>query len=447
MTAVAAEPRQRSGLPPFIRRFGALRTLALLIGVVAFVYLWIQADGRFAEATVWQVPLVIELLLLSLPWRTISARTALRFFLIGFGPVFLLTVWTQQLLIISPLHDWVMHLSLDMFSANIGSLGNVHSTVWAPITEEVGKVAPLLLLLWWGRSHLRTQGGPLDFAILAGATGAGLGFAEDLFVSGGFGWTTPESPLLGLGVGTLYLALVVNPLNVFPLPVVDGNLSYAGIVGIFNPSVEQLQLGSVWAGHGVLPALVGLAIGFAVLARRRGWTRLVWIVPVLALLWATWDHFVGNWYSSTTCSRPDAPTLCGLAQIDLVGGLLPLVAIVGFGLAMYVSLRIVRRHESVDPALRLARGQLSLGAYRGTGPAWPIHYLRDLLAYLVLRNRSAFGWVHLKSARPDARAALADPLVATRLRGAILAARLRNEPVPELPAGSRAAVERLVSRI
>jgi PrsW family intramembrane metalloprotease len=427
-------------LRPRVQRFGVLRLAAIVVSLAAFAYLWIHANGRFPEATVWEVPLVLELLLLSMPWRTVSARTVARYFFIGVGPVFLLTVWSQALLSASPLNGWLTDLSGDWALSNVGGLKDVHSTVWAPITEELGKLLPLLVALWWGRSHLRSQGGPLDFAILAAAVGAGLGFTEDLFVLGGFTWSTPHSPLLGLGVGSAYIGLVANTLNQYPLPVFDFSLNYQGIVGIFDPSVEELQLGAVWAGHAVLPMLTGLAIGFAVMARRRGLTRLVVLLPVLTLLWATWDHFVGNWYSFATCSHPDSPTLCGLAQIDFIGGLLPLVAIAAWALAMFVSQRVVVRQT--PPAVALTRNEVRAGAYRGGGPTWPIRLVRDWLHYLALRNRSAFGVTEAGVSEADA-----NRYVASRLQAGILAARLRNESLPELPARWRARLAEMTSRI
>ena len=448
MTGATAPASQGFALSPRIRDFGVLRLGLLLIGIAGFAYLWIASHGRFMEATVWSVPLVLMLLVLSLPWRTISARTLARFFFIGFGPIFFATVVTQALLVASPLHDWLNSVSLAWERSNIGWLGDVHITVWAPITEEIWKVVPLLVLLWWGHSHLRTQGGPLDFAILAAATGAGMGCAEDIFqINSAQPWSTPESPLLGLGVGVLYLALVVNPFLTVTLPVVAGSFTYQGIVGIFDPSLEQLPAGAMWAGHGVFPAVVGLAIGFAVLGRRRLRTPLVWLLPVVVLVWAIWDHFVGNWYSSTTCGRPDAPTLCGLTGLDLNGALFPLVAIAGWGLAMWVSARVVRQHAAADPALTLARAQLSTAGYRGTGAGWPIRYLRDLLAFAVLRSRSAFGWYQMEAARAETRRALAEPVAASRARGAMLAGRLRNEPLPELPAPARQRIDSLIPRL
>jgi hypothetical protein len=196
----------------------------------------------------------------------------------------------------------------------------------------------------------------------------------------------------------------------------------------------------------VLPLVVGLAIGFAVLGRRR-FGRVAYLLPALALLWAIWDHFVANWYSFATCDRADAPTLCGLAKLDFTGGLLPLVAIGGWGLAMLVSQRAVARHSAADPALGLRRAQVSPSAYRGSGGLWPVRFVGDLLHYLVLRSRSAFGWNAMEQAEPDERARQAEPLVAARLGGAILAARLRNEPMPEPPVSTQETIDRLTSRI
>jgi hypothetical protein len=210
MTETAGARGLAQRLWPRIRRFGALRLLLLVVATVAFGYLWLQLRGRFAEATVWQVPLVLELLILSLPWRVVSAGMVARFFLIGFGPVFLATVASQSILVASPLDDGLASLSRTFEQSGIGNLGSRQSTIWAPITEEIWKIVPLLVVLAWGRSKLWSQGGPLDFAILAAATGAGLGMAEDLFTLQSLGWSTPASPLLGLGVGNLYVALVVK---------------------------------------------------------------------------------------------------------------------------------------------------------------------------------------------------------------------------------------------
>ena len=433
-------------LGPWVRRFGTLRLITAAVAIAAFGYLWIRQDGRFMESTIWQAPLILELLLLSLPWRTVSARSVGLFFFIGFGPVLLATVASQWLLVASPLNGWLLDVSSDLGSANFGFLGNVHATVWAPITEEIWKVVPLLAVLWWGRSHLRTQGGPLDFAILAAATGTGLGFAEDLFVlNRGPGWTVPDSPILGLGVGTVYTALVVNPLNLFNLdPIGTFEPGYQAYVGILNPAVEELREGVFWAGHGATAMLIGLAIGFAVLGRRRYRTPLVWLLPAVVLLWSIWHHFIGNWYLSTTCERDNAPTLCGLAGLDLVGGLFALVAIAGWALGMWLSHSVMSRHAAQHQALSPSRREVSVAAYRGTGVTWPLRFFGDLLHYLAMRGRSAFGTFHVEHARETARRSLAEPLVAARLQTALLAARLRNRPLPAPPARIAARMHRLL---
>jgi hypothetical protein len=445
MTEAAVSPGLGAGLWPRVRRFGPTRLVLLAVAILAFAYLWIEADGRFPESTVWQVPLVLELLFLSVLWRTVSARTVVRYFFIGFGPIFLATVITQTILIATPLHGWLQDLSTQLLLSGVGSLGAIELTIWAPISEEIWKIVPVIVLAWWGRSHLRSQGGPLDFAILAAAVGAGLGMAEDLFQLGGVAWTTPASPILGLGIGTVYLVLV-NVINAFPIPVVVPDLDYQGIVGILNPSVEELQSGAIWAGHGVLPMLVGLALGFAVLGRRR-FGPLVYVLPVLALLWAIWDHFVANWYSSVVCSGADPYGLCTMAGFTLNGALLPLVAIAAWLVAMLVSRRAVARHTGELPELALARPQITTKAHRGSGPTWPLRFAADLLHYLVLRGRSAFGGTQYERSSKGKRSAEADALVAVRLQEASLAARLRGDAVPQLPAAVRHRATRLTSRL
>jgi hypothetical protein len=116
-------------------------------------------------------------------------------------------------------------------------------------------------------------------------------------------------------------------------------------------------------------------------------------------------------------------------------------------LAMLVSQRIVARHRAADPGPGLSRAQVSSVAYRGAGPMWPIRFASDVAHYLVMRSRSAFGWFHMEHAEAGERTSQAEPLVAARLECAELAARLRGEPPPELPARTRQNLARLTPRI
>jgi len=415
---------------PWVRAVGPLRVTLIVVAIVAFGYLWLQLRGRFPEATVWQVPLVIELLILSLPWRVVSTGTVLRFFLLGFGPVFLAAVATQSLLAASPIDGWLHGVSSSFERSGVGSLGSLRATVYAPITEELWKIVPLLAVLAWGRSRLWHEGGPLDFAIIAAATGAGLGMAEDLFVLSSLGWSVPESPLLGLGAGNAWVAFVVNPLNSTPINVSGFDLGYQGLVSVLDPSVRAPDGQAVWPGHGIMPMAFGLVLGWVAMVRRRAGTILVYLVPLAVLAWSIWDHFVANWYRSRTCDGVDEPTLCSLAHLDLNGAIYPLAAIALWVLATLASQRVLRRHRRADPATRLSRADLSTAAYREGGPTWPIRFAGDLLRFIRARNRVAYAWPSTDPAVAPDRAEPTESVVNAWVEAGSLAWRLRGRPQP-----------------
>jgi hypothetical protein len=423
---------------PRVRRFGVIRLVLVLVAVVAFGYLWLQLHGRLPEATVWQIPLVLELLVLSLPWRAVSTGTVLRFFFIGFGPVFLATVATQSLLVASPLDGALRDVSRSMEDAGVGNLGSRVATVYAPITEELWKIIPLLAALAWGRSRLWAQGGPLDFAVLAAATGAGMGFAEDLFVLGSLGWSTPGSPLLGLGAGTAWVTLVVNPLLRVPVDLSNFDLDYQGLMSVVIPSLRVPDGAAVWPGHGIMPMAFGLALGWAAVVRRRAGPRLALAIPVAVLAWSVWDHFIANWYRADTCSGAGEPALCGLARIDLAGAVLPLAVVGMWVLATIAAIRLAARHAAADPPTRLARSELSTAVYRGAGPTWPLRFARDVFRYLRLRNRVANAWEAIDRAKGSRRTRLADEAAGAWANAALLALRLRRA-VPASPSSGASA--------
>lgn len=126
----------------WIRAFGVFRLAAIVAAAASLLYLWRDTNGRLLEASLWQVPLVLMLLVVSLPWRTVSIRTVAAFFFVGFGPLLLLTILSQSLLVASPLERWLQGVSRDLDAAGIGALGNLHSNVWAPLTEEIWKIVP-----------------------------------------------------------------------------------------------------------------------------------------------------------------------------------------------------------------------------------------------------------------------------------------------------------------
>ena len=443
----AAAPAPGSGVArsiwPRIRRFGALRLVLLVVAVLAFGYLVLARNGRFAEGTAWQVPLVLELLLLSLAWRTISARTVMTFFFIGFGPIFLATVVSQALLAATPLHGWLEDRSFDLARSNFGSLGSIDANVWAPISEELWKVVPLLVLVRWGRSHLKTQGSPRSTSPSSQAPRARAWAWPRTCSSSAASPVHAGQPAARARRRRRVRGLRREPTQPGSLPMFDFDISYQGVVGIFDPSVEELQLGAIWPGHGVLPLAFGLALGLALLWRRRAGI-LVYALPAFFLLWAIWDHFVANWYSFARCDRADAPTLCGLAHLDGTGAAFPVVAIGLWVVGSLVTRRLIARHRAADPAFAASRVRFSPALYRQTGATWPLSFARDVLRYWRMRTRLAIGWAGLEAIPSGRRGATADALLPVRVEALALAARLRNERLPPLP---EAAQERLTAAL
>jgi hypothetical protein len=95
-------------------------------------------------------------------------------------------------------------------------------------------------------------------------------------------------------------------------------------------------------------------------------------------------------------------------------------------LATIVSHRIAAQHRATDPQAYVAPRAMSLATYREVGILAPLRMATDLLAYLRLRNRTAFGLYLLA---PDATRGLRQNplrLYATRLRALLLAERLRG---------------------
>lgn len=426
-----------SSVPVGLRqRLPRLRPLALSIWVVvaiSWVYLLIQIEGRLFQATVWTVPFLLTIAILSFPWRTVTWKQLVGFFLLGMGPVFLLVALSQFGIANSPVEDWTRS-GLDRL-ADAGfdlRLTQLQPHLWAPITEEAWKVAPLIVVVWWRRSGLRDLGGPIDYAVLAGASGAGMGFSEDLLRM--FDYAALHAlphPNSALGLGRLYQNLVGGEANAY-LTFISGHRHsrFTDTVSFVLPEMH-IQQHVVWSGHGATALGIGLALGLAVWERRRRGNRVFYLIPGVVFLWAVWEHMMVNWYSGVGCEHSPS-LLCTLAAIDLRGRIYPLAIIAAWGYALYLSNSAIGALRTADPPLNLRRQDLNLNSYRSEGWRGWLSLVPNLLDFWRLRRRTAYGAFHLQHARavPPWQTL---SLLTVRTRALILRQRLAGESPTLIP--------------
>ncbi|MFD3684685.1 PrsW family intramembrane metalloprotease [Nocardiopsis sp. NPDC058631] len=162
--------------------------------------------------------------------------------------------------------------------------GVVGYTYVAVAVEELGKLAPLLLLGLVARRRLRRLAA-VDFLLLAAASGAGFQLAEHLLTGVSTGGGRPGAGGFLLPGGST---------------VTDG----AGTVL------------AVFSGHAVTTGLVGAAVGLAVVGRRYG--AWLWLLPPIAFTTAFLEHLNLNAVLANAALHPASGFVHGL----LGGGVL-----------------------------------------------------------------------------------------------------------------------------
>ncbi len=394
------------------------------LALVSWAYLLIATGGHLLAISVWSLPFLLMIALVSTPWRSITWKTVGAFFMLGFGPVFALSALVGSLLAI----DTVERVLRD-FLGLFGDLGiiTISRDLVAPVTEELLKVLPLVLVVMLPRFAWRHTTGPIDYAVLAGATGAGLAFAEDIFVFLYQGLPGPTSDIYALGLGPIYGNLVGAGQGFTGL----GRSTFADLGAFFFPEMQEL-FGVVWMGHGGLALGIGLALGLAIWLREETGSRWWYVLPILTYVWAVWEHVMGNWYREFACSD-DGPALCTVAHIDLRGRVLPLLVLAGFGYAVYVSGRVLRSHRYLDRSLQQDWKQVNRSSYRARGWRGRLAMIRDRLDFLRWRRRTAYAAFHLERAQDvNGRKILA--VLACRTEAIQIKERLEGStptPVPE----------------
>ncbi|MFS0840046.1 PrsW family glutamic-type intramembrane protease [Paenibacillus sp. 1P03SA] len=182
----------------------------------------------------------------------------------AYAAFFIIGTW-----IVAPLNTLFIQLVFLPFDPAVYAVWN--ASLVSPLTEELMKLAPLLLFLWGSRKA--TSLSLADFALIGGATGAGLQFLEEY-------WMRLHASLEPAG------SAAVSPDNAM-----SWNLFH------FLPSLEQ-GLASPWTGHTAATALCALGLGIAI-RLRRVIGKAAYALPVFLLVWVAADHAVHNGTQAT----------------------------------------------------------------------------------------------------------------------------------------------------
>ncbi|HEU5439994.1 MAG TPA: PrsW family glutamic-type intramembrane protease [Ktedonobacterales bacterium] len=341
--------------------WGLVARVGLLLTVLVFVLqLPFFVAGRAEQVTqeLAQMLYVFLWMLLATSWtRTVPLSMLVSFWFVGLYPVVALSVMVGQ-----------------PVAAALGLDSPMVYAFWVPLTEEALKALPILLFFAFAARRGTWQHAASDGLLLGCAVGSGFAFHEDAMFRriGGDGWSAaaPWSyffPTLGQGVEPV--------------------LSHTG-----------------WT------ALVGLAIGFAFLYRRRRW---VWLLPLGAYVIVALDHMISNY---TSGSAGTSGLTAMLYALDL-NGLLPVLALLGGLLAALVlEHRALRQAASRDrwfPPIRLA----GFGATVGAPTTWPaIIRWQGFLDYVRYR-RALYYAVWQRLAHMPASEATDDMVRTVFLRG------------------------------
>lgn len=175
--------------------------------------------------------------------------------------------------------------------------GSLVLVLWVPPVEEVVKLLPVGLFLYFASRGGNRQPAITDGLLLGFAVGAGFAFYEDGLageILSGDGWT-----------------------EVLPWSLLFPTLSDLGNFSILN--------------HGLWTALTGLGLGVAFFFRPRRWA---FAIAALALVAVTLQHMIFNYFAGDFLSmlealgRAESPPWIALPQLLLANGLVPILAVV-----------------------------------------------------------------------------------------------------------------------
>ena len=337
MTAPQAQATRSTWWTPERARLITIGGVAIALIALALQLPMFLEIGLFdlVRGLVQQLWVMVLLLVATAATRTVSLGTLGIAFLVGALPAMALA-----LLVEAPL----------ALAFGIGQ-GDLVLILWVPPVEEVVKLLPVGLFLYFVSKGGNRQPAITDGLLVGFAVGAGFAFYEDGLageVLSGDGWT-----------------------EVLPWSLLLPTLSDLGNFSILN--------------HGLWTALSGLGLGVAFFFRPRRWA---WVIAALALIVVTLQHMVFNYFAGDFLSmlealgRANSPIWIAVPQLLLANGLVPILAVV-FGTLAAVAFELRVLHWVADrapglPSVSLRRQLTLLVAARSRAG---VHRLRAVTRY------------------------------------------------------------------
>jgi len=214
--------------------------------IILFIYFALKARTYF-----WlEIWFLTEILIISAFTRTVGWKRLLSVFFQG--------------IVLSGTLTFLLYKLLDISGADTNS---AFINGWViGFSEELFKLLPLALAIYFLYKKRKTIPNPSDFLILSVMSASGFSILEKTF------WTDINFPLIyGPHLGKLYF---------FP-----------DALGIY---VDGRVLGYI--GHAAATGLIGMSIGIAFFLQKKFKKAWVWIIPALIYAWVSVEHALLNAY-------------------------------------------------------------------------------------------------------------------------------------------------------
>ncbi len=346
--------------------------------VVNIALLWVNGIDPMGIvwALWWPGIFLVQYTVLTTPWRAVTVKEIGRMFLVGMGLVFFASYWGELIMtsIITAYPDFnpiYRILTLDFL---LGRGVNILADVSSPIVEETFKIVPVVVfLLIAGRGYWRRALGPLDVALLGGASGAGFLFMENLARETAGYWSR-----LGPDRSVWVASPGINPFYIFP--------------DMYHGDV------SIWMGHPEATMFIGLALGFGLLIRKK---FPIWpIIPVIAFAWVTWLHFLINY---SLGQQFWAQLVVGLRlNGGLIGYVLEFGLLAGLIIAMVTKYLYLQKDKDATVQAVVKETMDYINASSGQ-PLLIAKKLWGLRHFWSFRHAVAYGALYAKQQKPGER--------------------------------------------